>query len=118
MLPAQSRMRLRRDFEAAVRKGRRAGRPRLVAHLWIDAATGAAPRVGFVVSRAVGNAPCRNRVRRRLRHLVRDRVQRLPRGALLVVRANPAAAHASYAELAADLDTVLGRLAGVSDHDR
>lgn len=118
MLPARSRMRLRRDFDAAVRGGRRAGRPRLVAHMSIAAATSAAPRVGFVVSRAVGNAPCRNRVRRRLRHLVRDRVQTLPRGALLVVRANPAAAYASYAELAADLDTVLGRLVGAFDHDR
>ncbi|MGH3096032.1 MAG: ribonuclease P protein component [Streptosporangiales bacterium] len=118
MLPARSRMRLRRDFDAAVRAGRRAGRPRLVAHLRIDAATGGCPRVGFVVSRAVGNAPCRNRVRRRLRHLVRDRVQSLPRGTLLVVRANPAAARATYAELAADLDTVLERLAGAHDHDR
>ena len=49
-------------------------------------------RVGFVVSRAVGSAVTRNRVKRRLRHLMRERVAGLDRGSLLVVRANPAAA--------------------------
>ena len=52
------------------------------------------PQVGFVVSRAVGNAVVRNRVRRRLRHLVRDLLTDLPPGAVLVVRALPAAAGA------------------------
>lgn len=70
------------------------------------------PRVGLVVSRAVGNAPTRNRVRRRLRHLAADRLHQLPTDARLVVRANPKAARASFAELATDLDTVLYRLTG------
>ena len=34
----------------------------------------ARPRVGFVVSKAVGNAVTRNRVKRRLRHLAREHV--------------------------------------------
>lgn len=67
-------------------------------------------RVGFVVSRAVGPAVTRNLVKRRLRHLLRERLGRLPRGSLLVVRALPAAAGTSYAELAADLDRRLDRL--------
>ncbi len=61
------------------------------------------PRVGFVVSRAVGNAVVRNRVKRRLRHLVREHLSSLPGSAVLVVRALPAAAAASSAELGADL---------------
>ncbi|HEY0698948.1 MAG TPA: ribonuclease P protein component, partial [Micromonospora sp.] len=64
-------------------------------------------RAGFVVSKAVGNAVVRNTVRRRLRHLVRDRLSALPSGAVLVVRALPAAAGASHARLAADLDSAL-----------
>ena len=69
------------------------------------------PQVGFVVSRAVGNAVVRNRVRRRLRHLVRDRLAELsPGGAVLVVRALPDAAGASYAELRADLARCLERV--------
>lgn len=68
--------------------------------------------MGFVVSRAVGPAAVRNRVRRRLRALVRDRIVDLPEGSLLVVRANPPAATASYQDLHGDLDRVLGRLLG------
>jgi len=67
------------------------------------------PRVGFVVNRAVGGAVVRNRVRRRLRHLMRARLEWLPAGARVVVRANPAAGTSSSAQLAADLDRALRR---------
>jgi ribonuclease P protein component len=40
---------------------------------------------------------------------MRPRVAHLPPGALVVLRANPAAADASYAELSADLDAALAR---------
>jgi ribonuclease P protein component len=75
------------------------------------------PQVGFVVSRAVGNAVVRNRVRRRLRHLVRDRLGDVPGGAVLVVRALPGAAGASYDELRADLDRCLERVLRQAAHD-
>ena len=68
------------------------------------------PQVGFVVSRAVGNAVVRNRVKRRLRHLVRDRLPELPATAVLVVRALPACSEATYDALRRDLDTALMRL--------
>jgi ribonuclease P protein component len=68
------------------------------------------PRVGFVVGKAVGNAVVRNQVKRRLRHLARERLASLPGAAVLVVRALPAAATASYAELGRDLDRALGKL--------
>jgi ribonuclease P protein component len=68
---------------------------------------GEAPRVGFVVSRTVGGAVGRNVVRRRLRHLMRERLHLLPPGSTIVVRALPAAAGASSAELGADLDAAL-----------
>lgn len=73
----------------------------------VSADAGTSPRVGFVVSKAVGNAVVRNRVKRVLRHLVADRVDRLPAGAGVVdvvVRANPAAAGAPTADLGVDLD--------------
>lgn len=49
----------------------------------------------------------RNRVKRRLRHLARGRVELLPAGSLLVIRALPPAADASSAELGASLDHAL-----------
>jgi ribonuclease P protein component len=68
------------------------------------------PRVGFVVSKAVGNAVVRHRVARRLRHLVGARLGTLLPGAALVVRALPPAADATSAELGQDLDAAIRRL--------
>jgi ribonuclease P protein component len=58
----------------------------------------------------VGPAVTRNKVKRRLRHLARERLSSLPGSAVLVVRALPPAAGATYAELAGDLDKALGRV--------
>jgi len=102
-------MRARTDFTATVRSGVRAGTPSLVVHLGPPAADSPARRVGFIVTRSVGGAVVRNTVRRRLRHLVRERLDRLPGGARLVLRVNPAAATLSSAQLAVDLDRALDR---------
>lgn len=68
--------------------------------------------MGFVVSRAVGNAVTRNHVKRRLRHLAYDRLDRLPTSAVVIVRALPASAQASYGDLGDALDRALDRLLG------
>ena len=77
-------------------------------HLLVDDHPGPA-LVGFVVGRAVGNAVVRHRVQRRLRHLCRDRLDLLPAGCSLVVRALPPAATAVSTELGHDLDRCLER---------
>ncbi len=64
-------------------------------------------RAGFVVSKAVGGAVVRNRVKRRLRHLMAERIDRLPPGATIVVRAQPGAALRQYQEMALDLENAL-----------
>ncbi|XGX78956.1 Ribonuclease P protein component [Terrabacter sp. BE26] len=64
-----------------------------------DARADLPPRVGFVVSKAVGNAVVRNRTKRRLRASVATRLDGIPAGLDLVVRANPAAADATWDEL-------------------
>jgi ribonuclease P protein component len=110
MLPASARMRRRADFESATRRGSRAGRSLVSGHLLVAPESGHGPLVGFVVSRAVGTAVVRNKVRRRLRHLARGYLAVLPGGSLLVVRASPRAATACQADLAADLDLVIGAL--------
>ena len=111
MLPAESRMRRRRDFSLAVRQGSRSGRTLLTGHLLVPVGDGHGPaRAGFVVSRSVGMAVVRNKVRRRLRVLVRKYLSSLPGGSLLVVRAHPQAATARQADLAAELDLVMSTL--------
>lgn len=116
MLTAPHRLRDSESFRTAVRRGRRAGSRTVVVHL-LDPGSetrgdgSVVPaRVGFVVSKAVGHAATRNLVKRRLRHLAREHVSSLPGSAVLVVRALPEAATASYEELGADLDRCLGRV--------
>ena len=109
MLPRAHRLTASGDFRRATREGRRAGSTTLVVHLLVTPGTEPV-RVGFVVSKAVGNAVTRNRVQRRLRHLAREHLASLPGSAVLVVRALPAAAAASSAELASDLERCLGRV--------
>ncbi len=110
MLPPAARLRRRAEFAATSRGGRRAGRGALVVHLATVHPTtlaGAPVRAGFTVSKAVGTAVVRNRVRRRLRHLVAARLATLPAGTDLVVRALPAAAGRDYHQLGRDLDQAL-----------
>lgn len=96
-------MRSSLDFRATVRHGVRAGRPTLVVHARRPGAAESDPdvRVGFVVSKAVGNAVVRSRVKRRLRHLARPLAEATSPPLHVVVRALPPAATAS--DLAADL---------------
>lgn len=110
MLPPTARMRRKAEFAAAIRGGRRFGRPLLVGHLAVRPDADEPPKVGFVVSRAVGQAVVRNRVRRRLRHLAAGYLHSLPGGSLLVLRANPQAATARQADLAAEVDVVVRAL--------
>ena len=90
MLPRTARLHESADFRRVTRSGVRAGRPTLV----VPATTGAVPqsRVGFVVSKAVGGAVVRNRVKRRLRHLVAGQLPTTLAARDVVVRALPAAA--------------------------
>lgn len=70
------------------------------------------------MSKAVGNAVTRNLVKRRLRHLMRDRLSGLTPGSLVVVRALPGAGEAGHDELTGDLDAALRRLLGGAAHGR
>ncbi|HEX3813322.1 MAG TPA: ribonuclease P protein component [Mycobacteriales bacterium] len=115
MLPEPVRLHRSRDFTEVVRSGRRAGRSTLVVHLLAPVPDGSAPgdrqsKVGFIVSRQVGNSVRRHEVTRRLRHLMLDRIGLLPDGSRLVVRAKPAAAGSTSAQLGHDLDGSLARL--------
>ena len=106
MLAAEQRLRQAGEFSTVIRSGGRAGRGGLVIHVY-PARTSGGARAGFVVPRAVGPAVTRNKVRRRLRHLLRTRLAALPAGTDVVVRVLPAAADASFQTLGAELDAAL-----------
>jgi ribonuclease P protein component len=100
VLPRRLRMHNSKDFQRTTRRGIRVSRPTLVVHAVHAPEVGSArdsfgrsgPRIGFVVSRALGNAVSRNRVKRRLRHLAAAHAPITPVEMDLVVRALPRAA--------------------------
>lgn len=103
MLAREWRMRDGADFARTIRRGSKRVTPTLVIHTLPDEPT----RVGFVVSKAVGNAVTRNRVKRQLRHAMQKFAHSMSVGHV-VVRALPAAAGRSSADLSADLERALG----------
>ena len=56
-------------------------------------------RAGFVTSKRIGEAVARNRVRRRLREIVRRHQHRIAPAVWIVMIARPAAAKATYQQL-------------------
>ena len=68
------------------------------------------PRLGISVSRRVGNAVTRNRVRRRLREIFRRTRPQLSIGAArLVINARPSCAAAAFSELLEDYRSAVSR---------
>lgn len=110
MLPADSRLRNPADFRATLRHGVRCGRSSLVVHA--RRTESSSSRAGFIVSKAVGNAVTRNRVKRRLRHLAALALPSAPFSVDLVVRALPAAPTADlHADFSSAVTSCLDRLA-------
>jgi len=98
------------EFSYAVKHGVRASQPDLVVHACRDAdGSAAAPRIGFIVSKSVGNAVDRHRVARRLRHAVRAVITELDPGDRVVVRALPGSRTAISARLREELRVGLRR---------
>jgi len=85
-----------------------------------DARAGQPPRVGFVVSKAVGNAVVRNRTKRVLRALMSARIGGLPDGVDVVIRANVDLPGTPTRTVAQELDkllaTVMRRVASQEGH--
>ena len=67
-------------------------------------------RVGFTVSKKLGKAVVRNRIRRRLREIMRLSQERLEQGYDLILVARSRAVDAEYHRLEADVLNCCGRL--------
>ena len=99
------RVRLRSDYLAIQNKGRRVGGT----HLMVFALAGSG-RMGVTVSRKVGGAVIRNRVKRWIRECYRRRRSDFPGQVDMVVVARPAAAGAGQAGLCRELTSLARRL--------
>ena len=101
------RLRTGDEFRAVTRGGARSARSHVVVHLTLLTQGEGAPRVGFVVSKKIGNAVVRNRVTRRLREIIRPHFATLPPGTAVVLRALPGIEEQPFADLRADVDSAL-----------
>jgi ribonuclease P protein component len=109
-MPArQHRITRGEDYRRVVRTGRRVGGALCITHAVLRTPQEPA-RFGFIVSKAVGNAVTRNRVRRRLTTIVERRLQSGLTGVDVVFRALPASAEAEFSQLEAEVTRSLDRL--------
>ncbi len=107
-------LRKRREFLRVQKFGRRFRRRSLVLLVLQNSAEH--PRVGFTVSKRVGNAVTRNRVRRRLREMVRYCSGDLCSGMDYVFIALPKTAHAEFAVLCKELTSLVGEVQKWASH--
>lgn len=111
MLPKQHRLLRSRDFARVRRRGRSASGPLFA--LYVLPVRPPDIRVGFSVSKKVGKAVVRNRVKRRLREAVRQELPSIRPGTDLVFIARPSAAEASYWDIAEAVQWALRRTGAV-----
>ncbi len=92
-------------------KAARVVRPGFVLLAARNGAEGSEPRFGFTVSRRVGNAVIRNRVKRRLKELARDAAASGGAGMDYVLIGRTGAVDRNFASMANDLATAFARIA-------
>ena len=100
--PRREHLRTKREFEL-VRQAGWASTGRFVVVSIRKNPDDRARRVGFIVSKRIGNAVCRNRTRRRLREIYRKNRQEISPAIWMVVIARRSVTKASYRDLEQDL---------------
>jgi ribonuclease P protein component len=106
-MPALPMLRRRADFDEIGRRGRTQSSPLLVLR---SLRTGRGEtRIGLSTPRTLGGAVQRNRIRRRMRELIRGRIGRIGPGWDLLLIVRPLATNASWDELGSTLDELLRR---------
>jgi ribonuclease P protein component len=101
------------DYRAIVRRGRRYGSPHAVCY--VRATPSPTPvRFGFIVSKKVGIAHRRNLVRRRLKAIGHELVDRIPPGTDIVIRALPGSDEVPWATLHTEITTAIHKSLGTA----
>jgi ribonuclease P protein component len=106
--PREARLLSRVAFDAVYRAGKR----QTSTHFTVFARSNglALSRFGFSIKKALGGAVVRNRMRRRLREMVRCHRQEIPAGWDIVIHPKARVAKAPFAALAEELLRVLKKL--------
>jgi ribonuclease P protein component len=99
--PRDARLVRRGEFDAVYRTGKR----RSSSHFTVFFRANQMPqsRFGFSIKKALGGAVVRNRMRRRMREIVRCHRQEIPAGWDIVIHPKNAMGRAEFATLTSDL---------------
>lgn len=104
-----------RDFDAVYRHGRSVSTRFLVLYTFEREEGDGDPRLGLAVPKAVGGAVVRNKVKRQLKEIWRERVARVPAGRDYVIVVRPGLAEAAESRghdwLVERVDELLGKAA-------
>ena len=109
---AVNRLRHNDDFRLTTRQGVSAARSHVIVHLAVLSSPEVKriqeePRVGFVVSKKVGNSVVRSRTKRRLREIMRARLDSLPSYASVIVRTRAGINEIDHDTLVGEVDSAL-----------
>ena len=107
MLAKENRVTSAGDFRRAFRKGRRTNTGHAILHVTNN--EGSITRVGFVVTKVVGNAVTRNLVRRRLQEITAEVITEYPTGSDVVIRVLAGAEDMTWDALRSEVVTPLTR---------
>lgn len=106
-LPARKRLHLRREFERVFARGKRFASEKCV--LYYLETTESCTRYGIVVGKRNGNAVTRNRLKRRVREVLRKVDGRLPEGLHVIVAPRRFPPRMTYTEVEEHVLKVLRR---------
>jgi ribonuclease P protein component len=106
--PREARLVRRGSFDAVYRGGKRLSSTHFTFFVRSNELT--LSRFGFSIKKALGGAVLRNRIRRRLREMVRCHRQEIPPGWDIVIHPKSAVAKAPFAAMAEELVRVLKKL--------
>lgn len=105
--PRSARLTRPKEYDFVFQKGRKSVGAHFICYLAADPVP--EPRLGLAVSRKVGNAVARNRVKRRIRDFFRRRRAGMAAGTHVVVVARPGSAELASGDFFGELEGLLRR---------
>ena len=101
MLKKEYRIKKNKEFQIVYKKGKVFHSPSVVMYIYNN--TGQKSRFGFTVSKKIGKAVIRNKIKRKLREICRLNLHKIKKGYDIIIVARIAIKEKTYQEIAKDV---------------